>query len=64
VYFDRFFARARPVLERQLSRASAGVAAVIVSAWQAGGRPDMPLTVVTPDRKKRAPAATGAAAMP
>lgn len=42
-YFDRFFALARPVLEERLTRASEAVASLIVGAWEAGGRPDLPL---------------------
>lgn len=59
-YYDRFFASARPILERQLSRASAGVAAIIVSAWEQGGRPNLSVTRPQPPRKKRTPGATGA----
>lgn len=54
-YFDRFFAAARPVLERQMSAAIAGVAATIVGAWEKGGRPELPLDPVRPIRKKRPP---------
>jgi hypothetical protein len=42
-YFDQFFGATRPVIERQLSAAIGDVAAVITGAWQAGGRPPMPL---------------------
>lgn len=63
-YFDRFFVAARPVLERQLSRASAGVAGIIVSAWEAGGRPNLSVTPNRPPRKKRTPAANSAPGQP
>jgi hypothetical protein len=52
-YFDRFFRDAAPVLERQLSRAIAGVAAVITGAWEAAGRPDLPLEAPRTVRTKR-----------
>jgi hypothetical protein len=40
-YFARFFERTRPILERQLSRAIAAVAAVWTGAWEMAGRPDL-----------------------
>jgi hypothetical protein len=43
VYFQRFFASARPALERRMSEAMAGVAAVIWGAWLEGGQPALPL---------------------
>jgi hypothetical protein len=42
-YFRQFFSATRPVLERQLSSAISDVAAVITGAWQAGGKPKLPL---------------------
>lgn len=53
-YFDRFFAKAQPVLDQQLSRAVAGVAAVWVGAWEAAGRPTVPLVPKRVVRTKRA----------
>lgn len=42
-YFDRFFAGARPVLERRLAEAASAVAALITGAWERAGRPVVPL---------------------
>jgi hypothetical protein len=63
-YYDRFFTRVRPVLERQLSRTIAGVAAVWIGAWEAGGRPDLSTTTPAPPRRKRAPAETSVPGAP
>ena len=48
-YFEQFFGQVRPVLERRLSDSMTAVASMIVSAWEKGGRPDLPLEI------KRAP---------
>jgi hypothetical protein len=42
-YFDRFLATARPILERQLAASVGAAAAVVVGAWEAAGRPSLPL---------------------
>jgi hypothetical protein len=52
-YFDRFLAGTRPIIERQLSTAIADVAAVITGAWEAGGKPKLPLEPPTVVRKVR-----------
>ena len=48
-YFERFFARVRPILEKRLSEAITATASLIVGAWEAAGkpelRPDMPRPV-------------------
>ncbi|MGE3840388.1 MAG: hypothetical protein AB7I50_02255 [Vicinamibacterales bacterium] len=56
-YFDRFFARTQPVLTEQLSRAIAGVAATWIGAWEAAGKPRVPLTTARVVRTKRPPPA-------
>jgi hypothetical protein len=38
-YFDRFFARARTILEEQLERSISSTAALVTGAWEAAGRP-------------------------
>jgi hypothetical protein len=48
-YFDQFFGQVRTILERRLNDSMTAVASMIVSAWEKGGRPDLPLEV------KRAP---------
>jgi len=52
-YFERFFAGTRPILERQLSTAIADLAAVITGAWEAGGKPKLPLEPSRVTRKVR-----------
>lgn len=42
-YYGNLFAETRPILEQRLSAAASGIASIIVSAWEAGGRPDLPL---------------------
>lgn len=52
-YFERFFERARPVLEQRIAAAIAGVAAVIAGAWEEAGRPDLTVEPPPPVRKRR-----------
>ena len=53
-YFDQFFEQVRPILERRLNDSMTAVASMIVSAWEKGGRPDLPLEVKrVPKKVKR-----------
>ncbi len=53
-YFDQFFGQVRPILERRLNDSMTAVASMIVSAWEKGGRPDLPLEVKrVPKKVKR-----------
>lgn len=52
-YFDALFTSTRPILEQQLSKAVAAVASAITSAWEDGGRPDLPLDPPAEARKVR-----------
>jgi len=52
-YFDAFFARTRPLLERRLNEAITGVASVITSEWEAAGRPAMPVQVARPVKTRK-----------
>jgi hypothetical protein len=54
-YFDRFFAKARPMVERRMSEAIAATAAVITHAWEEAGRPSM--ADLPPTERRRRPAA-------
>jgi hypothetical protein len=55
-YFRAFFAANRPVLERRLNEAIAAVAGMITGAWEAAGRPAVPLDPPsTPQRRRRQP---------
>ena len=56
-YYDRFFAKAQPVLERRLSEAIAATAAVITHAWEEGGKPSL-ADVPSQDRRRRPATAT------
>lgn len=54
-YFEKFFVRVQPTLERQLSRSIAATAAVIISAWEAAGRPPPALHDARPVQRIRRP---------
>jgi hypothetical protein len=53
VYFAAFFKANRPVLERRLNEAIAGVAAMITGAWEAAGRPAVPADPPPPAPARR-----------
>lgn len=52
-YFTQFFAKVQPILERRLSESITDVASIITAAWQAAGRPALPLEQRRPPRKIR-----------
>lgn len=53
LYYGRFFAATRPTLEARMSQAMTAVASLITRAWQAAGRPDLPLSPRPVVRTKR-----------
>jgi hypothetical protein len=53
-YYEAFFRGARPVLERRLSDSIAAVAAAITGAWEAAGRPPVPVSPAPPPPRRRA----------
>jgi hypothetical protein len=53
-YFEAFFRAARPVLEQRLSESIAAVAAAITGAWEAAGRPPVPLSPPPQPPRRRA----------
>jgi len=53
-YFDAFFRTTRPVLERRLNDSIAAVAAMITGAWEAAGRPPVPVAPAPPPARRRA----------
>lgn len=55
VYFDRFLKGAGPILERRIGEAIAGVASVLIGAWERGGRPHLPLHPPRVNRKVKRP---------
>ena len=54
-YFERFFSKVQPVLERQLAASITATASVIVSAWEQAGRPAVRLTEARPPQRVRTP---------
>jgi len=53
-YYDAFFKANRAVLERRLNEAIAATAAMIAGAWEAAGKPPVPLTPAPrPQRRQR-----------
>jgi len=55
-YYEKMFAALRPVLERRLSEAISATAGAIIGAWEAAGKPQVPLDPPTPPQRKRRPA--------
>ena len=53
-YYDAFFRATRPVLERRLSDSIAAVAAAITGAWEAAGRPPVPVSPAPLPPRRRA----------
>ena len=52
-YFERFFAKVQPVLERRLGESIAATASFITSAWNAAGRPTLSVEEKRSPRKIR-----------
>lgn len=64
-YFDAFFAKSRPILERRIADSITAVASMITSAWEQAGKPPLPVNPPPrpPQRRRHAnapPAATPA----
>ena len=53
-YYESFFRASRPVLERRLNDAIAAVAAAITGAWEAAGRPPVPVSPAPQPPRRRA----------
>jgi hypothetical protein len=54
-YYDAFFRAQRSIIEERLNAAIAGVAAAITGAWEAAGKPAVPVNVATPPQRRRRP---------
>lgn len=54
-YYEKFFTKVRPVLERRLSDAITATAGVIIGAWQQAGRPAVKLEGARPLQKIKKP---------
>jgi hypothetical protein len=52
-YYDSFYAANRAVLEKRLTDAMAATAAIITGAWEAAGKPPMPLAPSSPPQRRR-----------
>lgn len=53
-YFEAFFASTRPVMERRLNESITAVAGAIVGAWEAAGKPPVPVERPrTPQQRRR-----------
>ena len=52
-YFELFFAKVKPILEKRLTDAIGGVASFITAAWIEAGRPALPLEESRTPRKVR-----------
>jgi hypothetical protein len=55
VYFEQFFVKVKPILERRLSDSIGDVAAMITAAWAEAGRPALPLDAPNAPKKVRRP---------
>jgi hypothetical protein len=54
-YYDAFFKGSRAVMERRLDESTAAVAAMIAGAWEAAGKPPVPVRVRDADQRRRQP---------
>jgi hypothetical protein len=54
-YFEKFFARVQPVLERRLADSITATAGVIIGAWEQAGRPVLKLEGARPTQKVKKP---------
>jgi hypothetical protein len=52
-YYDAFFAANRAVMERRLNESISAVAGLITGAWEAAGRPPLPLNAPSPPQRRR-----------
>ena len=50
-YYEKFFAAVKPVLDRRISEAISATASLIIGAWEAAGRPAVPLQEPRPVEK-------------
>jgi hypothetical protein len=52
-YYEAFFKGSRAVMERRLDESTAAVAAMITGAWEAAGRPAVPVRAPDTDQRRR-----------
>ncbi len=54
-YYDAFFKAQKSTMEERLNKSIAAVAAAITGAWQAAGRPAIPVKTAMPPERRRRP---------
>src|SRR5262245_15253065 len=54
-YFEKFFAKVKPILEQRLAEAITASASLIIGAWEAAGKPALQLEGARPPQKVRKP---------
>ena len=54
-YFEKFFTKVRPILERRLSEAITATAGIIIGAWEQAGRPVVKMDGARPAQKVKKP---------
>ncbi|HMF98398.1 MAG TPA: zinc dependent phospholipase C family protein [Vicinamibacterales bacterium] len=54
-YFEKLFARTRPILERRIADSITATAAVLMGAWEKAGRPTLTIEGVRPAEKVKKP---------
>jgi len=52
-YYEAFFKGSRAVLERRLDESTSAVAAMIAGAWEAAGKPPVPVRAQDSDQRRR-----------
>ena len=52
-YYEAFFSAQRRVMEDRLDKSIAAVAAIIAGAWEAAGKPAVPVTSAPPFERRR-----------
>lgn len=50
-YFEAFFAKAKPILDAQLSLAATATASIITSAWEQAGKPNLHPQITRPPQR-------------
>ena len=56
-YYEKFFVRVKPILERRIGESIAATASLIVGAWEAAGKPELPTEIPRTVQKVRPPKA-------
>ena len=54
-YFEKFFAKAKPILERRIGESITATAALIIGAWEQAGKPQLKMEMPRTVEKVRSP---------